>query len=1258
METNIKSLGIQVSQTSQLGYFQEGRGYTFSQLLKKFGKRQISEINVEEIRPKQFKRQGRWNQNEFVDYCRKNNITVMDPSEYYKLPQMISIEAQPDYFPNAVNYINDINPDFKPSDKFPNLGVKDRYPSYIPTYLVEKYDNDLFRMGFDILLHGNLPDEVAINIKEAMLTLSKVTHDFYLGNGTLQGQLGRHKAVMEVHDKVKFRKFDVENSEENVTMWMNIMNERFPLNQNEIILDKHPSLLKDYHHELIAIQNDSDAGIIWSKGSAVTKRISTTGVDFDIADTMYSSCVKLSGAEDVNSSHSEFWEAWDFARIVKIKNKTEVYSNEEFLTKTRNYFATNSGTQIMAQMLLLGTHHELKTFLDSPNIWNMIGWTGFHGGMDKYMNCIKDRKEQFSCTYADNIYTVSVDKLTGELWYHSLDGTKMEATIQLSEIVLEAIRSLNHFKDFDKAWESFAVNVFGNLCINLIGVIGGNQIFLPYMGSGIQGTAYNNETKSILFLHFLRQDGEQIIQNRNGIIDFTEAEDQAGVSFKQESNINFKDLFTNGKDNEIKVDVLGMSAFECSQIGLPGRFMPVLEASRLYKGLAFMKMHIPKGAPEMLRYGLMLFRLRAFYFIGAWKHPGLADLIQLACLRLSNVEGLDLEIDWNKEWKDTANSVGITLEVNEEDIKTYFNKKGVPTLYEVVKLGLGQLEAFDFANYVFENYEEPWAYMPAQVFDELNQIYDLKIPDDMHKRMVNHSYIENVLEKKELPKFSPVENVITRWGYGEEIESSPEDFPVLKEQKTLLDLNPELVREKLKPSVLVNKPLSSEVSVEALRDPFEKINKGMYLNQMNKDIIRLYGDRFTNIVKLKMPIVKDTITVVLTPNEIEKIEKNPPKKPYIIRKRFSNLLATLLGIPSIFITRMALPYHFLNVKDNPNFKQYFNTETVEPILKDPAFQRWLVEFKREEDVARRKLQLSQTENIGKKEKIETKIESETKIVPIKQNVEPKITQSKKIKPVKETPVKIINKEMNLSQTNRQPQGPKLTPLVNLDRVPTSMQKETQGIKALPPHHNNLNFRISGISSNFMHNVVEPYIELTGGQKPYEYTTSKMFDKITEYYYIKSENIFSQLYGRPRLNVNQAMVLNNKILTFLEKVDENMGAPFRSRMEAKLKKGENLSRKESDVFYSLPGKGDPEQDAVYLGYLIGIFKRFRDKFILQLQGKLEQSELDEIARNEKEMAKLHKMVSGAKVSFGKQEEEEDETDFPELKVKPKTSRRAR
>lgn len=446
-----------------------------------------------------------------------------------------------------------------------------RPTSYIPKYKAPLWDKELYYNSLERARSGLLPEVVANLIFDELKELREVVEKFYFGNGSMEGQLGRHAAVLKVVSKIKgWAQTRGTQHTIGYDAWRDLMDRRRPLAKVDFSLtafeaedpDKRGTM-KWYSAQpgnlvfksdlegkpLLKIANGSDSGILWGEGAKIVERARTTGVDLDYANVMYGSLAILGPAikesdifapefnpdgtrkpitevtpQDLkNFSEFKFdmihprakaelfWQIYEHARLLKFKPKAEVYDVADFHAKTRNISVTNACSLLMAQIILRRPAAEAPNFLDDDEIWSMSGFSIYHGGMDKLVKRMQraaiDNKPLL-LVYADNFYCLAIDE-NGKWWWISADGEKMEASITGLEVGYEGRRSVESFKAYDEPYMLYATKVLPSLSVGMIGCIGPRQIYMPYMSSGTQGTAAHNSNKTIRLVDHLTNSGKR-----------------------------------------------------------------------------------------------------------------------------------------------------------------------------------------------------------------------------------------------------------------------------------------------------------------------------------------------------------------------------------------------------------------------------------------------------------------------------------------------------------------------------------------------------------------------------------------------------------------------------------------------------------------------------------------------------------------------------------------------------------------------------
>lgn len=689
-------------------------------------------------------------QDALTTQLRKKGISMVEPNEIIKFAKLGPVTAEDKLsFEFGGQQGQGSKKPFL--DKIPQvLDSEFVLHSYTPIYKNNVADAGIIAAATSIMSIPTIPSAYKDAVSRSKSELLECMDNFYYGNGTIAGQLGRHSAVMDVFQRINATKVTDHKYEQ----WEKLMNRRFPLTKvnhelmaapteifgSDMMLPPEERLLD---HVQLTIERQSDAGPMWATGSAVVTREEVLPQDFDLATTIYKALNTSSPlvqakqnakGEILNTDEYSraFWKHFGWMRTSRMKPKAEVYSRTELMTKTRNIFVTNSSAFLMAAMVLKAPHQKMPTVIDNDETWNMIGFSPYHGGMNKFVQKVIAKGSNFRCAYADNIYITATSE-KGELCFVSMDGEKMEASIKRKDVMFEAYRSLKAFDKVSTPYVNYVEKVLPHISVGTYSLLGGDQIYVPYMASGVQGTAYYNTTKSILYLDALKQNPKIFLSGDKYVLVGSRAcEENSGAIFKIERVTPLSTILNTGVLEEVQLDLLGFNAVECSTIFLPGRYIGVLDHDRLVKGMAFLKSDQlqgrrakdDSGARNIIYTAIHFFRLRMFYFLGAWRDPGLSYILLRRCAELvQEAQGAfeHSDVAWDEELETMCASLNIevTESLDQMTLIRLLTTGSIPSLYDVVKLHLGDSDADLCARKIYENWNTPYAYMPLEVYVRL-----------------------------------------------------------------------------------------------------------------------------------------------------------------------------------------------------------------------------------------------------------------------------------------------------------------------------------------------------------------------------------------------------------------------------------------------------------------------------------------------------------------------------------------------------------
>jgi len=777
LRTLVEEISDELAQDSW--YFSEetGKSYSFSELMrrrkdmtavlgKSAGNRVFSDYikslprlagfspNVPKI-PKA----GGMGKDAIDDNIQKSGIFIISGKAMIRQPKL---EEIPDFMPDYEVFRGGdqkLSPHWLPvSNVFPDISFflkgqnkwNSRYPAYLPTYDYAEFDKEI--MSTIAMLATNYAEDPVIG--EAFKKLAhdaKVTvHNNFYGGGTLQGQLGRHKSCLEIVDTIN----NWQNQKgvtqlkvpKDFAKYVELMDKRYPLKKVKANLANPPTeVLSKYETStdpnknpiFTAIDGTADAGIVWG----MAKRAQVAPQDLYFSDFMFEVCKSYGLDFSTPAKTDEFWKYFSWLKLTKMKNKSECYEAEDMYKKTRNIFVMNSCGQVVPQMILKPTRYKTLTFEDSPEVWSMIGWNPFRGGMDRLMKSILIKKKGFRIVYADNVYVVA--DVEGKPTFLSLDSSKAEASIPVELVQFETERSLLYYDRVDKFYENYARHIHPNLAVGGIAVLGDNQIPTPYLGSGAQGTAYYNTAKMIMFLdHWLTLSGGKEVNLK--LMDKVQKE--IGAVMKVESKVPLSE-FTEGK--YLKVDVLGFDSVNLKKFFDIDAFVPVLSYERLLKSLMWFKSGKriqKKYSPDIFAF-IKLCRLRALYMLGGWFYPGVDMTIQKICRQIlfewKFNDRIQLSVEEFKE--EVGSFLQESTDMDEDTsmtLATITQRTEVPSVFDMIEFLVGTDEAFVYAVNMSKDKQFKGMLsnlIPLSVYKELKSL-DKSLPEPEYAIVHDVSY--------------------------------------------------------------------------------------------------------------------------------------------------------------------------------------------------------------------------------------------------------------------------------------------------------------------------------------------------------------------------------------------------------------------------------------------------------------------------------------------------------------------------------------
>ena len=753
---NIKQLGDDLV----LYYGAEmGRGYTRAELIELnrhgAGPTHLIKVSLDELAPKMPKQLllGRANKRKNVKLTaslRAHDIKVREP----RIAK-----------PLMVTHVTVMRPDgsliresFEPH-RFPQFGSIGQMPTYFPIYRYHGYDKEslgvLAGLSADLVVTKGSWKNMDVLYEEAL----DVVRTHYFGNGTIQGQIGRLAAVNAVaygiegaRGRAKPDLYRPSTSDKSVKFWGEVLNRVFPLNPPDFEfisgLYETITLAEDMGVSLMKLNLKAAAGPIWPTG---VLREDVLSQDFRMAATMLANADTVLNAE-------EFLADNPWMKLALIKPKAEVYERSKLHTKTRNIFVTTSGCTLLAHSIYHVMHHKpKKNALVDLNVWSMIGFSAFSGGVNRFFhNLVKKLTNEpdfiWTGVYADNYYSAFVDDAGHIIWV-SLDGEKMEACVNEDDYLLYDNCLLTRYPNvqFNENWRNSLKIYHPNISAKNVGLLGDYQILIKGHGSGSIGTAYLNTFKVIRVEHQFRQIGGKrpvVKQNDAWVLSnkMIAATLSVGVKLTVESVIDLTSRLAEAravagdadKLDEIKVDLLGFSLTVLRKYGMV-LYIPVLDRPRLMRAMCYFKKLLNDEGEvsqnDRAMYFMMIgIRSRMFYIMGGWADEAIAVYLRALVVRaMAWFKGRmkkEPELRLGMVLADLNAAVGqeIIDQIGIGTVRHVMSLRSLPTMYEVISITSGPAAAARVVKHVAENDPENWAkHLPAEPGDEWFELFDQRI---------------------------------------------------------------------------------------------------------------------------------------------------------------------------------------------------------------------------------------------------------------------------------------------------------------------------------------------------------------------------------------------------------------------------------------------------------------------------------------------------------------------------------------------------
>jgi len=658
----------------------------------------------------------------------------------------------------------------------------------------------------------------------------------------------------------------------------------FPLGAIDFKLVGLPSRLTDElgmyegpNGPLFNVNVTADAGLIYGQGTTVVKKESTFYADLDMCDYIY----YMVGQSD---NIPKLLEALDWVRMAKLKNKAEVYSIDDMYKKTRNIQVMPSGPIMLSMMMLNQAYHAPPTVLNHETSRSIIGWSPFKGGMNQLIRKVLGEGLGYFIVYADNLWITGLDEYGEEVWI-SGDGVKNESSVTAGDARNVALRALDEYEKVDDHWVRIAEHFYPFFCASGIAVWGGLQLYVPFLSSGVPGTAYQNQTPSIEFGLELTSpfQGKPRIpkvrapkegEKKRQFLGWEHIMSKLARHYEVEYTVPIADFQLSMK--ELTADILGFSVVYLKDIGLD-EYVGVLQYERLLKGLAFNKSKYLTSEDQFVSRAINLFRYRAFFLLGGWFYPGINTLLlNLCAANYIELRDMSVSVDPDGAMQAVLDSVGLDDLPDAINLKAFSGRSAIPTLYETLAfLTEGSMEGF--LKYAAETYKQPWQYMPLEIWDEYAETAD----DKRQPEVVVQESGQNI-------------------GYNEEV-ATLSAYRAIHPLRSNWNSPAELAQEDLK---LEKKKTERMKEPEATKSTF---NVTSWFGNLTPETQKSYKDLFR-------PSLREYLSSAeLVTTNVDVAGKNTQKRPLAA---LSEKIATILGVPVAVVYSAMAGYKF-DVKVSP-----------------------------------------------------------------------------------------------------------------------------------------------------------------------------------------------------------------------------------------------------------------------------------------------------------------------------------------------------
>jgi hypothetical protein len=709
--------------------------------------------------PKKFRGKGkRFAAKYYAQVLKEHSIKIIDGASMISLP------------PREETFVYE-GVEFAFPSQFPNIAAP------MSKWVLPKYMNNYYVVGFSVEVMNSIKrlaserPELANDLIGTYNRLSEVINTHYYGNGSPEGQAGRLAAVLAVANRVrkapewfvpkkkwKARTFNTYKEAERVLLKYMPCDNRsnvIQLNTSNVAELINRGLEKEgapFH----SINAKSDPGLAYGPG---VSRAQVWTQDRLLATLILRSLY--------NSGKVDFWNEWGWLRLVEIKAKGEVYTREQYVTKTRNIFVTEAAAFLPAHLIVHNITVGQRNYLSDIPAPNLYGVDFTHGGMDllvrKFLK-VPTGTRQF-IVFSDNLYLV--DNTTGVLQYCSLDGEKMEGNVDPKDVeMLYEYWWRNYFKyeynpkqppipgirftgsseiseeETKHLWYRYCTEVVPTLTADAIGVFGAAQVKIMGLVSGAVATGPVNGVKSAGAADAMDQLPGRLVEDGKFTAEARKAFQATCVSLTVE--LEHQDLRQEVQDvyslddaiagyyppgKMIGLTVMDMLGFDMVHLGFGKTrvFLPVLALPRFEKAMVFNKKYFDEeGEPKIWSGGsaksgmeaaslnalavIQLSKYRTLYMIGGWYYHPYGMLLQRLIqdrfnFLMESVSDIgQLSIIMNDANQTTIWNEAVPLSTF--TVGDVIKTAAVPTLFEVVEFLADQNATQEFLDWVINEHIE------------------------------------------------------------------------------------------------------------------------------------------------------------------------------------------------------------------------------------------------------------------------------------------------------------------------------------------------------------------------------------------------------------------------------------------------------------------------------------------------------------------------------------------------------------------------